>query len=201
MYCGAKVKLNFPMSNEDNLENDIVATVIVVVTPTEVRYKGVRERPWGKYEDDIINPIQKPHHQSSYENIQIYSGLMNKEIIRAIVNNSVMMALTISLFINLKSDLEVFIAWLMVRLPNTRLSPTLIVVSRLLMSLGLMEHLYVEDLVIAVGEVAEIMVMAARMYRGPKAKLNFPKSNENNLENEELNLELTLVSQGVNEIV
>jgi len=30
------------------------------------------------------------------------------------------------------------------------------------------------------------------MYRGLKAKFNFPKSNEDNLENEELNLELTL---------
>ncbi|KAG5622534.1 hypothetical protein H5410_007752 [Solanum commersonii] len=49
----------------------------------------------------------------------------------------------------------------MVRLSNTKLSPTLIVLPRLLMSLGLMEHLYVEDLVTAVVEVAEMVVMVA----------------------------------------
>ncbi|WMV15991.1 hypothetical protein MTR67_009376 [Solanum verrucosum] len=59
MYHGDKAKLNFPISNEDNLENDFVATVTVVVTPTGVRYKVVREKPRGKYEDDIANPIQK----------------------------------------------------------------------------------------------------------------------------------------------
>uniref|UniRef100_M1DYS5 Cold shock domain protein 2 n=1 Tax=Solanum tuberosum TaxID=4113 RepID=M1DYS5_SOLTU len=55
MYLGAKAELNFPKSNEDNLENDLVATVAVVVTPIEVRYRGVKERPRAKYEDDIIN--------------------------------------------------------------------------------------------------------------------------------------------------
>ncbi|WMV58028.1 hypothetical protein MTR67_051413 [Solanum verrucosum] len=41
-------------------------------------------------------------------------------------------------------------------------------------------------------EDATNYVKATRMYRDLKAKFNFPKSNEDNLENEELNLELTL---------
>ncbi|XP_015161109.1 ethylene-responsive transcription factor CRF6-like [Solanum tuberosum] len=125
MYCRAKTKLNFPMSNEDNLENDPVATVTVVVTPIEVRYKGVRERPRGKYGDDITNPIQKVR------------------------------------------------VWLV--------------------TYAMKE------------EATNTFEKAARMYYYPKAKLNFPTSNEDNLENpninnknlhHELNLELILAPPG-----
>ena len=55
--------------------------------------------------------------------------------------------MAISLFINLKSNLEVFRAWLMVRVSNMRLIPTLIILPRLLMLLGSMEHLSLEDVV------------------------------------------------------
>uniref|UniRef100_M1DER0 AP2 domain class transcription factor n=2 Tax=Solanum tuberosum TaxID=4113 RepID=M1DER0_SOLTU len=113
------------MSNEDNLENDPVATVTVVVTPIEVRYKGVRERPRGKYGDDITNPIQKVR------------------------------------------------VWLV--------------------TYAMKE------------EATNTFEKAARMYYYPKAKLNFPTSNEDNLENpninnknlhHELNLELILAPPG-----
>jgi len=124
MYRCAKAKLNFPMSNEDNLANDLVATVTVVVTPIEVRYKGVRERPRGKYEDDITNPIQK---------VRVWLGTYAMK-----------------------------------------------------------------------EEAAKTFEKAARMYY-PKAKLNFPTSNKDNLENSninnknlhhELNLELILAPPG-----
>ncbi|KAK6773634.1 hypothetical protein RDI58_028872 [Solanum bulbocastanum] len=36
MYHGAKSKLNILMSNEDNLEHDIVAIVTIVLTPIEI---------------------------------------------------------------------------------------------------------------------------------------------------------------------
>uniref|UniRef100_M1DKY4 Ethylene-responsive element binding protein 5 n=1 Tax=Solanum tuberosum TaxID=4113 RepID=M1DKY4_SOLTU len=45
-------------------------------------------------------------------------------------------------------------------------------------------------------EAATTYVKATRMYRDLKAKINFPESNEDNLENEELNLELTLALSG-----
>uniref|UniRef100_M1DBZ2 AP2 domain class transcription factor n=2 Tax=Solanum tuberosum TaxID=4113 RepID=M1DBZ2_SOLTU len=110
MYHGAKAKLNFPMSNEDNLENGIVAIVTIVVTPTEIRYRGVRKMPLGKSKDDITN-----------QKVRVWLGTIDRK-----------------------------------------------------------------------EEDATTCVKATRMYRGLKAKINFPKSNEDNLENEEFNLELTL---------
>jgi len=84
--------------------------VAIVVTPTEIRYRGVRKMPWGKYKADITN-----------QKVRVWLGT-----------------------IDIKE------------------------------------------------EDATTYVKATRMYRGLKAKFNFPKSNEDNLENEELNLELTL---------
>ncbi|WMV15993.1 hypothetical protein MTR67_009378 [Solanum verrucosum] len=46
---------------ERQWEREERATVTVIVTPTKVRYKGVKERPRGKDGDDITNPIQKIH--------------------------------------------------------------------------------------------------------------------------------------------
>ncbi|KAK4726776.1 hypothetical protein R3W88_031693 [Solanum pinnatisectum] len=110
MYHIAKSKLNFLMSNEDNLEHGIVAIMTIVVTPTEIRYRSVRKMPWGKYKTDIT--IQK---------VRVWLGTFDRK-----------------------------------------------------------------------EEAATTYLKAIRMYRGLKAEINFPTSNKDNLENEELNLELTL---------
>ncbi|XP_049388030.1 ethylene-responsive transcription factor 9-like [Solanum stenotomum] len=114
MYHDAKSKLNFPMSNEDNLENGIVAIVTIVVTPTEIRYRSVGKIPWRKYKTDITN-----------QKVCVWLGTFDRK-----------------------------------------------------------------------EEAAKTYPKAMRMYRGLKAKINFPTLNEDNLENEELNLELILVLSG-----
>uniref|UniRef100_M1DDB3 AP2 domain class transcription factor n=1 Tax=Solanum tuberosum TaxID=4113 RepID=M1DDB3_SOLTU len=102
------------MSNEDNLENGIVAIVTIVVTPTEIRYRSVRKMPWGKYKTNITN-----------QKVSVWLGTFDRK-----------------------------------------------------------------------QEAAKTYLKAMSMYRGLKAKINFPTSNDDNLENEELNLELTLALSG-----
>ncbi|WMV58034.1 hypothetical protein MTR67_051419, partial [Solanum verrucosum] len=75
----------------------------VVVPPNEVRYKGVRKRPWGTYRAEITNPIRK---------VRVWLGTFKTS-----------------------------------------------------------------------EEAARAFDTATRMYHGPKAKLNFPSTNEDNLEN------------------
>ncbi|WMV58029.1 hypothetical protein MTR67_051414 [Solanum verrucosum] len=84
-------------------KNDDVTATAVVVPPNEVRYKGVRKRPWGTYGAEITNPIEK---------VQVWLGTFK-----------------------------------------------------------------------TAEEVARAFDTTTRMYHGPKAKLNFPPTNEDNLEN------------------
>lgn len=85
------------------------------------------------------------------------SGSVTK---RVLVSSLPMMAVTISLFISLVSDLRVSVAYLKVRPSSSRLSPAVTAVLRLLMLPDLMVLLCLEVLVAA---AAEVVVMVAVM--------------------------------------